>query len=375
MSDDLPKIDPTRNDLVYRAVTIVSRGNPVFTGLVYFAGTYGVLCLVFLVAGRLPGVGSVELTHTFVVDSINLGFLGPVGAGLLCHLYNTIQDTLEKLHARKIIPDESRDAYLEKLRVAEQRYNIVWVPIIALVIALAINIVNYPLKEGTWLGKGGGWLSIFGRLFVLLDFFMLSVVLYKCAVTAWVLRRVISWVDIRVQPLHPDRCGGLGSLGRLALAINYFVTLSLIFFAILFLFDPLARTEPAYILIYALVYACAPILLITPLSKANHRMRERKTEAMDELNRAFNHYYDRLRSESRGDALAMEPAQNIGSIVGLYETVRKLPVWPFDTRSILRFVGPFVVPAVLFVVESLAREDSIIRALMAWLGKAATKIP
>ncbi len=365
-------IDPCRTDIVFKLLSVPGKGNPFYTGLAYFLVSYAALALLGIVTGSFPGTSRTRLNEKFLVDTINLALLAPIGAGLLCHFYNCVTEMFSSLQEKHIIPDASRDSFMAFLPRAERAYNNMFVVIGALVVSVVINVYHYWLRADSWMGINGGLPAIYGRLVIVVNYFMLIVIVYKCAVTVWILRHILNYEDIIVQPLHPDKCGGLLPLGRLALAINYFVTLTLIFFAVLFLFDPVGR-EPAYIALYVMFYVCAPVLLFTPVSRANRRMKECKTDALRELNRAFNHYYGQLRPESEGDGLAMGPAESIARVYGLYEIVVKMPVWPFDAGSFLRLVAPFLVPAVLFVVERVARGDSALFRLMEWLPQAVSQ--
>ena len=113
------------------------------------------------------------------------------------------------------------------MRIAQRRYDHVAAPIIAFLISVSINVSVYFSKTDSWLGVNGGLTAIYGRFFITANYFMIVLILYKCAITVWALRRILQF-EIAVQPLHPDGCGGLSLFGRTSLAINYFVTLILI---------------------------------------------------------------------------------------------------------------------------------------------------
>ena len=135
-----------------------------------------------------------------------------------------------------------------------------WAAIASWSISIGINTYNYIMKLDSWLGLYGGVPGVYGRLFIIMNFYGIFFVLYKCAVSVWALYHSLGY-RLQVQPMHPDRCGGLKPVGKLSFAINYFLVVILIFITLLALLDPFARKQTVYMIAYCVLYALAPILL------------------------------------------------------------------------------------------------------------------
>ena len=52
---------------------------------------------------------------------------------------------------------------------------------------------------------------------------MVWMIVTRCGTTIWGLFKVLRVEQVEVQPLHPDRCGGLGAVRNFALALSYVI--------------------------------------------------------------------------------------------------------------------------------------------------------
>ncbi|HUU93095.1 MAG TPA: hypothetical protein VM238_18030 [Phycisphaerae bacterium] len=349
------QIIPYRSDIPFRLIFFLARGNPYYTGVIYFVLSYAVLSLLWLATGRSMRAPA--------VDHVNIGVLAPIGAGLLCHFYNVVTSSFEAIATRGIIRRDGQGDYLKFLPRLEGLYNNWYVTGAALLASLLLNGWNYMAKKDSWLGLNGGAVAIYGRLFITLNFYIIGVMVYKSIITVWALRRVLEHHKIVVRPLHPDRCGGLRPIGRLSLAVNYFVGLVMLYFALAFLFDPLARLNPLYVGLYAGFYVGCPLLLFASLSKAHRKMAEEKQRVLGRLSKAFDHYYAQLVTGPPDEALDLACAESVSRTYDLYEVAARMPVWPFDVRSLVRILGTYVLPAIVFAVDQLSSPDSVVRDL------------
>lgn len=370
MSPNLKQIDvehqanktefiPYRTDVVFRAFNKVARNNPLYAALLCFLVSFVGLYLVGILTGQFYGKNGVSPMYTQSVDIINLAFLVPVGTGLLCNLYNNIFRTIMVLKTEGVVsPGDAADLNTTISRLESLLNNM---PLIigAILISLAINVYNYFQRVDSWVGVNAGLTGIYGRLVIILSYFMIGVVTHKCIVTVWFMRKALNY-DIVIQPMHPDRAGGLRSIGRLSVAVNYFLGLIIIFFSLLIMFHPNARQQPLYLLIFVLFYILAPILLFLSLSKAYKKMAAKKKEALDRLGITFNYYYEKL-SRSSGEAIYdIQSADEISKVYRLYEIVDKMPVWPFDVKSVMRFFATITLPLVVFLLQLLTDTGSIL---------------
>ncbi|MBN2114714.1 MAG: hypothetical protein JW785_11385 [Acidimicrobiia bacterium] len=348
-------IAPFRRDYVYRAIRLVGRDRPFLTGAAYFLISLGSIYLIGFLTGDLFGSAEKGIPPFYlnVPNNISLGFLAPVGAALLCNHYNEIGRTWAYVRKGSVLADPdpaALDALEGRVDAAYNRWLFVIVP---LVIAVALNVFNYIIKADTWLGMSGGITAVYARLFITANFFMIGLILYKAMVTAWSLQRILS-LPLTVQPLHPDRAGGLKPFGSLSLAIFYFLSLITVYFTLLLLLDETARSNLRYYLpIYLLFYVLAPLLLMLSLGKAHRQMASAKEQVLHRLATTFNKRYRAMLASEHQEELDMATARDIERIHSIYAIVEKMPVWPFDLRNLSRFVTAIVLPGLVLLTQFL----------------------
>jgi hypothetical protein len=354
-----PAFVPWRTDVIYRAVALVANGNPLLTGFAYFLvefiGTY----VIGLATGQFYGKDGLPPMYSRYLDNLNMALLAPVGAGLLCHLYNSVSNALQAISDDELVPLSQREEYGQLVTRCDRLYNSIGVTVAAFVIGLGINLFNYITKTDSWLGINGGITGAYGRLFVGFNYVILSLMIYKCGVTIWVLRRILN-LDVKIRPFHPDRAGGLKPIGRLAIAVNYFVSLIVLFFTLTLIYDEFAQRNLVYLAIFLLFYPMAIVGFFASLSGAHRRMAAVKEDVLQRLDETFEHYYERLMEGSSGRVLDVSQTDEVLAIRSLYAIADEMPVWPFDTRNMVRFLSTIMFPIVIFVINLVTNADSIL---------------
>jgi hypothetical protein len=362
------EIIPYRNDILFLCFKAITNNRPWLMGIYYFLISFAGVYLVGLFTGQLHGKNGLLPMYDLsrLVDNINIGFLAPVGAGLLCYLYNTIQASMKEIGEDGILPQEALGKYRELLYWLEGRYNNRWIAGMAFVLSLAVNLFNYFLKPDSWLGINGGVTGIYGRIFIFFNFNIIALIVYKCAMTVWALHKILQLPFI-VRPMHPDRSGGLRSIGQLAFATNSFLVLLLAFFTILITFDTFVKTQPIYICIVLLFYLFAPFSIFFSLGKAHQRMAKKKEEILRKLSLTFDEYYQKMIDSGHMKTYELKYAADIESVSKLYDIVDKMPVWPFDFSTVLRFFTSIAIPLAVFIKQSII-DDNGWQTIVKYLG-------
>jgi len=358
----IEEFKPYKTDIVFQGLSAIAGRNPVMISLIYFLLSYVFLQLIGLSTGQFYGKNGAPPMYTVFVDNLNLAFLAPLGAGLLCYLYKMICQCFKYITDERLIEKSEEINYQSFINKLDKLYNSRIAITISASLSIIINSYNYLFKPttATWLGLHSGISGAYGRFFVTINYFMILLIIYKCIVTVWGLYKLLSKYTLRVQPMHPDSCGGLRPIGSLAIAVNYFIGVVLIFISLLFFFDEYARNQAIYPILFILFYALAPFLLFFTLSKANRRMREMKAVSLKRLANTFDHYYRKLDSSGDSNLYDTSTADEITKIYDLYNIVEKMPVWPFDIRSLVRFFTTITLPAFIFLIQQLLDSGSLI---------------
>ncbi|MBN2395727.1 MAG: hypothetical protein JXC36_04600 [Candidatus Atribacteria bacterium] len=351
---------PYKTDYLYKTIAYFSKNNPVYTGLIYFLISYVPLYIIGYLTGQLHGKNGLLPMYDVnsIADNINIGFLAPAGAGLLCYLYNTIENTYNSVLKEGILKEKDHDQYVRYLNKLDRIYNNFYIYFFSIILSISINWYNYFAKKDSWLGINGGITGAYGRMFIFFNFTIIFLFIYKCIITIWSIQKTLSF-DIIIRPLHPDRSGGLKPLGQLALATNYFIVLILIFLTLLMIFDPLAREQKIYLTMIFLFYVFSPFSMFLSLSKAHKRMREQKYKVLSNLSISFDYYYDLLVKNSKNGVYVAQDAENVSQISDLYEIADRMPIWPFDAKTTARFFTTIAIPFTAFVLNLVGGPEGI----------------
>ena len=136
---------------------------------------------------------------------------------------------------------------------------------LAAIIGAAIAYINYRLftdpKLGHWIVDGRGALLGVGYvfLFCLFLFYALVVIyLFRNIALPLLLKDIVKHARIQLLPWHPDRCGGLRSVGRLGLRNQYALSIfgvNVVLMAWVMIHDLTAPQEQIPSALYALMVA------------------------------------------------------------------------------------------------------------------------
>ncbi len=358
LKSGLVNFDPTKNDFLYKFFTRLLRTDPippVLAGVVYFLLSSGGTILLGYFTDFLFGRNSqLAPISTDYMNIINVGIIAPIGAGLLINLYNKMKVAFIDLKSNKIIMNNfsEYDTLLNKLLNLYSRKEVVYS---ALIISILLNIFFMFKKSNEWSGIYGGITAIYFRLFVVINYYMILIISYKCIITTWAIREIFKF-NLIVQPLHPDKCGGLKVIGSLSIAMHYFLQLIILFLTMIVIFNSGSLHNIVFILTFLSLVIVTIFSLFFSLYKAHSKMQSAKDNLLIKLHLEFRKNYDQLLN----DEFKKDIANNLQSIHNLYALAEKMPVWPFDIHSIIRFFSAISIPIFIFLVEMLSNTDSII---------------
>ena len=146
-------------------------------------------------------------------------------------LHRRLRPSFDKFRERELVPQAQSGQYFAVLQSARTWLDSVWVEIFLIVFVYTVGIGGIwrnlaALEMDTWYGtlvngrlvasSAGWWL---GLVSLPLFQFLFLRWYFRLLVWSWLLWR-ISRLDLNLQPLHPDRAGGLGFLAQLSLAFG-----------------------------------------------------------------------------------------------------------------------------------------------------------
>lgn len=254
----------------------------------------------------------------------------------------------------KVIVDHYRSLY--------RGGQVFWLGLAASLIFALSEIAAY-LRWVPW-QTAGGYLdlapqaSIARAPFWFLSFYAMICGLFNVGMTIIVLRKLFENRDIEILPLHPDHCGGIGSISQYALKVGYAIgTIGLVLSGVtLFQLQHRTLVEAFPVLLGIIAYiVLAPVFFFWPLGTAHDAMQRAKDAELLSLAKEFDSVYREVKVDLRGGEGRREHCVNeLEQVKRLYQMVEQFPVWPFDTGSLRRFFAIVTAPLLPALVSILS---------------------
>lgn len=338
--------------------------------------TYGLMCLAAALEWAF-GASTGVLKLPFWRD-VNTAFMFLVAFPTIVVLVVT-DDAALRTALRRVQRDGVLTMTPSQESAIEERWSAIFARLngITLVAGILLGAVimsaNYlvyrPETVGFWIAPGGR-LRPGGYLFLLsvcAFFAVITTYIVRTFAISFLLANVVRFGDIRMLPFHPDKCGGLRPVGRLALRNQYGLSvmgINVVLFALTSMLY-LAAPPALYLLVGLAVVAyliVGPILFVGPLLPFRTGMIRTKSELMSEVAHRLSIELSRIRGELRAGSITRDDEEIIDRLRKIGSVVDELPVWPFDASILRRFLTAYVVPvagAVLYTVGSMIFEKAL----------------
>ncbi len=275
------------------------------------------------------------------------------------------------------LPDEERPRFLRFLKTADMAFNPPLLYVAFLLLTLGLNAIYYsqaldPEQGSSWITDGSllrGLLiqdtgfSVAGLFSVVVQVglvYWMTHLAWNAVVFAWALHRFFREFgpSIEVKPLHEDGCSGLKRIGDVSMIFNVVLFLVGLYLSLKVIDRIVVQNQsllddignPVFLGSYALL---APLLFFLPLAAPHRRMEEVKRDYLRPLVEQYAAQVDSIRvdGEDRYEELA-----KLDSLIKALK--KRLPVWPFNVRSLKSFFGAVVTPvlpvALPFAVDAIA---------------------
>lgn len=139
-----------------------------------------------------------------------------------------------------------------------------------------------------------------------------------------------------LRPLALDNAAGLGILGEISLSLYSTIVWPLVSSAIsiyaLGWTNIAMITVPPYIIFLIIVF-------FFPLISAHDAMGKSKNKELKMLAQEYNVVYDKMLHKRKKSEEALSYYDHLSQINQLYERVEKMPVWPFDINTMVKFAS------------------------------------
>jgi hypothetical protein len=335
--------------------------SPVAVGILFFLTVSLPLTIwaSMAVADRPDYVGYFEN----ISWSVSILTVFPLLVGTTLKYYQDIPELLGDILA-KVADDCPELKKIAFRKFVAQRFGNRFAPGIFLLITLFLNYVYFRQLVLTFPGQG--WITdgnllriLFGTktglsalgvyasiVQVLLIYWVFNAAWNTYVVSCCLHRFFSDFGDhMSLEPLHPDRCCGLRRIGSLSMVISSVVFLLGLYLSLKVIDKIVVQGESLFVDIgnplmlscYAIV---APLVFFLPLSSAHKIMQRAKDSFLLPMARSYRD----LVSSISGDPSErnIERAERLGALY--FKLRRRIPVWPFDFRSLQAFFGAVIVP-------------------------------
>jgi hypothetical protein len=260
--------------------------------------------------------------------------------------------TLERLLENQAIPKIKTSKYFELINNMAKAINGKPIQWIALLISVSLTygmVATQPPVE-YWFSRSSPlwWFSEIPLGFI--AFYALTLTIFRLVGFQNFLSKVYKNMPINVHPWHPDRAGGLGSIGELFLTCTYIVLA-----VILFIIGSGLPHIQEYMTNHYFPWEFISILAILPIFEfliffgmlytTHNVMKKEYLELLNKLDREFN-------TEIKEKTKAEETSTLLKTQLDLYLFLeRNYPRWPIKTGTIKRFYGTMSASILPFVIS------------------------
>jgi hypothetical protein len=221
-----------------------------------------------------------------------------------------------------------------------------------LVVALIVSVLECVHVVNVLFSSPSFWLNahpimIAGLLPLrFLAFYSIVFIVVRQVIAIILINRLLKKYPVEITPLHPDRAGGLLSLGQYVLTIGIGVALiglilGMIVFRAQLGIETLGIEFYVEIALYALA---APTLFTLPLWEAHRLLRQSRQQILDEIARELDEYYGLALDQMRKGSLTSREADQLKALEAMRELTEKAPTWPINVSMISRYSAAVVLP-------------------------------
>ena len=325
---------------------------------------------------RLPFLYDVEL-HLRLLLAVPL----LVMAELIVH--QRMRLVVRQFLDRALVADQARAQFNDAISAAMRLRNSVVAELLLMAAVYVVGVgfvwrTQGALDVATWYGlavdgrwrpsPAGWWLAL-----VSLPVFQFLLIRWYFRLFIWArFLWQVSRIDLRLMPLHPDRCGGLGFLGGVSHAfapvlVAQGVVLAgtignRIFYAGATLLE--FKLELIAMVAVMVFVVLGPLLVFAPLLAAAKRagLREYGTLAHSYV-REFDRKWMRGGAPPEEPFIGSADIQSLADLGNSFEAVKEMRLAPFTLQTVLQLAIATLVPVVPLMLTMISLEELVERLL------------
>ncbi len=235
-----------------------------------------------------------------------------------------------------------------------------WVMLLSALVGAWVYYRQYAdPTPALWYNASGGYLLFRTLLVILPVAFATTSILIRIVVNVNVIKTLLK--GVKVNPLHPDKAGGLAPLGQYALRTSYLIALAgiVVAFSLKVVIASQNSASAAFLVLGIIVYViAAPYSFFAPLGTAREAMKIAKTKALLEISHQFDSDYTSAFGKLDGDAQPLKATlEKIEQLQKMQSITESFPIWPFDAETLRKFFvaisSPIIAGLISLVTEKV----------------------
>jgi len=289
-------------------------------------------------------------------------FANPIVWGYYLWSYHALIKVINNLEVSDVI--ETHQSEIDEILL--KMYCKKWRKFLALFNAVFFSILVFTIQiglQGRWVGSG-----FLPNIVVAIDTFagvyMGSMLVLNLVTNIRIFHKILESKSLRVNPLHPDRCGGLRSLSDYSLKTAYLVAVLGIWVGTIE-YQFIGKQGYWFVhLIIPLYIFISTMCFFGPLWTAHSGMKKSKEELLNQIARQFQTDYSNIHSTLSNDAEKIKQGiEKVQQLRNFYAMTDEFPVWPFDVKTFRRYLLttptpflPLLIPLLQKLMESLLKK-------------------
>ncbi|BAB76913.1 hypothetical protein ACN23B_26140 [Anabaena sp. FACHB-709] len=289
--------------------------------------------------------------------------INPVVVGYYLWSFQAISSVIKNLDESNVVIEIDR---LKIERISSTLYNKKFRNLLAIISAISISIyvfVTQPKLIKSWTSTGLlPNLSI--TIATLIVVYMGTMLILNLINNIQILHSTLKNKKLNVNPLHPDRCGGLRSLSDYSLKTAYLITLLGFWVSIISYQTITQGSKQDYWYIYFIVILYIFLSLACffgPLLTAHRGMKKAKEEVLHEIAHQFQIDYSQIHSSLTEDAETLKKrTEKVRELRNFYTMTDEFPIWPFDVQTFRRYLLSVSTPLLSLLVGVIQKYLEIV---------------
>lgn len=278
---------------------------------------------------------------------------------------NKLPQVLNQLRGNKIIKTNEQEwnRFKEKANEIYSKWYYTNGPhLIALAITIALIYVFRNPKNPIWYSLEtdnffyvAGWAQI---IVYYITFYTFSLGLLNIFASYRILSVLFSSNKLIVQPLHPDKCGGLAPLGALSRTLIYWIILIGIIVALNVWnnYYILERhfDDPLQLSIIFGYFVMAYIIFFLPMHAAHKPMKKAKEEELT----LIHHYISKIDKTVKKDLeefkdIDNNALENFKNAKQIYDITSEMPIYPYNFKTVAAFISSILIPIIFSIIQRI----------------------